>query len=58
MSFAQGCSCISELMSEWFSNLPTWFFILLAVGIMDALIQLSDYLHWRKERIESEDASE
>jgi len=42
-------------MSEWFSSLPAWFFILLAVGVMDALIQFSDYLHWRKERIESED---
>ena len=48
-------------MSEWFSNgidLPPWFYILLAVGVMDALIQFSDYLHWRKHRGESEDLTD
>ncbi|HTD68401.1 MAG TPA: hypothetical protein VK846_17895 [Candidatus Limnocylindria bacterium] len=35
-----------------------WFFILLAVGVLDGLIQLSDYLRWRKERRESERTSD
>lgn len=41
-------------MSEWLSILPPWFYILLAVGIFDALLQWSDYREWRRERRESE----
>jgi hypothetical protein len=42
-------------MSELFSMLPPWFYILLAVGVLDALIQWSDYRQWRKERGESDE---
>jgi hypothetical protein len=44
-------------MTEWFTNLPGWYFILLAVGVFDALLQYMDYRHWRKHR-ESEDFPE
>ena len=60
MAFAQGTRA-SPLMSEWFSSaidLPTWFYILLSVGVLDALIQFSDYMRWRKDRRESEDLSD
>jgi hypothetical protein len=46
------------LMSEWFSShldVLRWCFILLSIGIMDALIQFADYLHCRKEGNESTD---
>jgi len=42
-------------MSEFFSIFPGWFFILLAVGVLDALFQFSDYREWRKEHHESGD---
>ena len=45
-------------MSEWFSShidVLRWFFILLSIGVMDALIQFADYLHCRKEGNESND---
>lgn len=48
-------------MSDWFSSVGAawrWFYLLLAVGVLDALIQLSDYLHWRKERRRSEEADD
>ena len=45
-------------MKEIFSILPPWFYILLAVGVFDALLQWSDYREWCKERRESEDAHE
>ena len=45
-------------MREIFSIFPAWFFILLAVGVLDALFQWSDYREWRKEHGESEDWDE
>lgn len=48
-------------MNEWFSSNSEawrWFFLLLSVGVLDGLIQLSDYLHWRKERREADDAND
>jgi len=48
-------------MSEWFSSLSEawrYFCLLLAVGVLDAFIQFSDYLQWRKERRESEDVND
>ena len=45
----------SVRMNEIFSMLPPWFYILLAVGVLDALIQWSDYRNWRKERGESDE---
>ncbi len=42
-------------MSELFSILPPWFFILLGVGVLDALIQWSDYREWRKDHRKSEE---
>jgi hypothetical protein len=44
-------------MSELLSILPAWFYILLAVGVFDALLQWSDYVEWRKDR-ESENVNE
>jgi hypothetical protein len=56
MAFAEGSLCVRSIMSDSFSMsfLPWWFFVLLAVGVLDALIQFSDYMHWRKERQELE----
>jgi hypothetical protein len=45
-------------MSEFFSILPGWFYILLAVGIWDALLQWTDYRHWRKQNGESNEVNE
>ena len=45
-------------MKDILSILRPLFFILLAIGIFDALIQWSDYRQWRKERRESDDANE
>lgn len=45
-------------MSELFSFLPAWFYILLAVGIFDALLQWSDYREWRKDHPESEEVND
>ena len=42
-------------MSELFSILPPWFCILLALGLLDALIQWSNYRHSRREHEESEE---
>jgi hypothetical protein len=44
-------------MSEWLSIFPFWFYVLLAMGVLDALFQFSDYRHWRKEQRESGDVS-
>ncbi len=41
-----------------FSNALVWFSILLSVGIVDALIQFSDYLRWRKDERMSQDAND
>ena len=43
-------------MNEFFSTLPGWFYILLVVGIYDALLQWFDYRCWRKDQGESEKA--
>lgn len=40
-------------MRELLSIFPGWYFILLAVGVLDALFQFSDYREWRKEQRES-----
>jgi hypothetical protein len=32
-----------------------WFFILLSIGVMDALIQFADYLYCRKEANRAKD---
>ena len=45
-------------MSELSAIFPPWFYILLAVGIFDALLQWSDYREWRKELRDSEEVSE
>jgi hypothetical protein len=45
-------------MKEFFSYLPVWFYILLALGVWDALLQWSDYRQWRKDHGESEEVSE
>ena len=45
-------------MTELVAIFPPWFFILLAVGIFDALLQWSDYREWRKEHPGSEETSE
>lgn len=45
-------------MKDFFSILPVWFYILLAVGIFDALLQWSDYREWRKEHRESGEVNE
>ena len=48
-------------MSEWFSSTSEawrWFYLLLSVGILDGLIQFSDYRQWRKERRESKDLND
>jgi hypothetical protein len=47
-----------RIMKEIFSILPPWFYILLAVGVLDALFQYSDYREWRRERRESEEVNE
>jgi len=54
MSHASAARAPPCFMSELFSFLPPWFYILLAVGIFDALLQWSDYREWRKEQPESE----
>jgi hypothetical protein len=46
------------LMRDLFAIFPPWFFILLGVGVLDALFQFSDYREWRKERRESGDLPE
>lgn len=47
-----------SLQGPRMASASPWFFILLAVGVLDGLIQLSDYLRWRKERRESERTSD
>jgi hypothetical protein len=47
-----------DFMSELSAIFPPWFYILLAVGIFDALLQWSDYREWRKEHRDSEEVSE
>lgn len=45
-------------MSDWLVdniNVTWWFLVLLSIGILDTLIQLLDYLRWRKERHKSDD---
>lgn len=42
-------------MSDLFSMLPAWFYVLLAVGVWDALLQWSEYREWRKEQGEPEE---
>jgi hypothetical protein len=53
-------ACLLEKvrMGDLLSILPPWYYILLGVGVLDALIQWSDYLHWRKERRESEEVKD
>jgi len=46
------------VMTELLSIFPPWFFILLAVGVLDALLQFSDYREWRKEQRESGNVKE
>jgi hypothetical protein len=58
MSHALRMRALPSVMSELFSILPVWFYILLAVGVFDALLQWADYRQWRKDRGESENASE
>ena len=43
-----------DFMRELVAIFPLWFYILLAVGIFDALLQWSDYREWRKEHRDSE----
>ena len=57
MSYAQGCLPDVRIMKEIFSILPPWFYILLAVGLLDALFQWTDYREWRRERRESEEVN-
>lgn len=45
---------LSRAFSGIFAIFPPWFFILLAVGVLDALFQFSDYREWRKEQREAE----
>jgi hypothetical protein len=45
-------------LSDLLSIFPPWFFIMLAVGLLDALFQFSDYRQWRKEQRESGDVKE
>ena len=47
-----------DFMSELAAIFPPWFYILLAVGIFDALLQWSDYREWRKEHRDSEEVSD
>ena len=46
------------VMSELISFLPKWYYILLALGIFDALLQWSDYREWRKEQSASEQVND
>ena len=45
-------------MSELLSIFPPWFYILLAVGVLDALIQWADYRHWREDHQDSEEVND
>ena len=45
-------------MSEFLAIFPFWFFVLLAMGVVDALCQFSDYREWRKERRHAGEAGE
>ncbi len=54
MSHAMSERASPFVMSELISILPKWYYILLAVGIFDALLQWSDYREWRKEQSASE----
>ena len=58
MSHAVRARATPFVMSELFSFLPAWFYILLAVGIFDALLQWSDYREWRKDHTESEEVND
>jgi hypothetical protein len=49
---------LRRALSDLFAIFPPWFFIMLAVGILDALFQFSDYREWRKERRESGNVKE
>jgi hypothetical protein len=40
--------------TDIFAIFPPWYFILLAVGLLDALFQFSDYREFRKEQREAE----
>ena len=42
-------------MSEVFAIFPAWFWIIVAVGVFDALLQWCDYLEWRRTQGESEE---
>ena len=56
--FANGICATCDRMTELFSIFPGWFYIMVAVGVLDALLQFSDYRQWRKERGEPKDANE
>lgn len=58
MGHATPARALPCVMSELFSFLPAWFYILLAVGIFDALLQWSDYREWRKDHPESEEVND
>lgn len=53
--FALGVRAFPFVMSDLFSMLPAWFYVLLAVGVWDALLQWSEYREWRKEQGEPEE---
>ena len=51
-------NCAYDFMRELAAIFPPWFYILLAVGIFDALLQWSDYREWRKEHRDSGELSD
>jgi hypothetical protein len=46
----------SGLMTH--ADVLRWVFLLLSIGVVDALIQFADYLHCRKEANEAKDMRE
>ena len=49
---------LRRALGDLFSIFPPWFFIMLAVGLLDALFQFCDYREWRKEQRGSGDVQE